>query len=239
MSRQTDADALIAALAEEARRSAGQKPGPQPEELLDYLEGRLSAEDEERVSRQLAADPEAARALLDLADFEAAGAAAGTQPPELAVRAGWRDLKDKLPGAAPRPRRLPPVLSAIAASLLLATLGLGSLAWWQQSELSRPIANVASLELSPIRAGAEKVARAGEPLRLVLAPEERCPSYTAEVEGPGPRDRRTINLRPDKGGNLNLTWRHLKPGSYRLRLSGCEPRRELEDYRFRASTDGG
>lgn len=239
MSRQTDADALIAALAEEARRSAGQKPGPEPEELLDYLEGRLSAEDEERVSRQLAADPEAARALLDLAGFEAAGAVAGTQPPELAARAGWRDLKDKLPGTTARqPRRLPPVLSAIAASLLVTTLGLGSWVLRQQSELNRPIANVASLELLVSRAGVEKVAKAGEPLRLVIRPAERCPPYAAEVAAPRSSD--TIDLPPpDERGNLTLLLLRPEPGTYRLRLYGCEPRRQLEEHRFRVMADEG
>src|SRR5262245_46765745 len=122
----TDAEALRAVLAEQARRGAGGERRPQPEELLDHLAGRLPPEDEERLARQLVADPEAARALLDLADFEAAGAAAGSRPPELAARAGWRDLERRLPGAAGRPRRPPPLLSAVAASLLLATLGLGS-----------------------------------------------------------------------------------------------------------------
>src|SRR5437660_12743030 len=96
----TDRDALIAALAEQAR--SGAPPGdPDPEELLDFLAGTLPPEDERRVDRQLSASPEAARALLDLADFEAAGAAAGTQPPELAVRAAWRDLRERLPVALP------------------------------------------------------------------------------------------------------------------------------------------
>ncbi|HYN20705.1 MAG TPA: hypothetical protein VE078_07085, partial [Thermoanaerobaculia bacterium] len=94
MSRaQTDAAALIAALAEEARQGAGEAREPEPEELLDYLAGRLSAEEEESMARQLVASPAAARALLDLADLEAAEAAAGSQPAELAAHAGWRDLQ--------------------------------------------------------------------------------------------------------------------------------------------------
>src|SRR3954447_23843892 len=119
----TDREALIAALAEQAR-SGPPSVETEPEELLDYLAGRLSPEDEERLGRQLAASPEAARALLDLQDLEAAGAAAGTQPAELAGRAGWRDLQGRLPAAVPWFRRLPPLLSSIAAALLVTTVSL-------------------------------------------------------------------------------------------------------------------
>src|SRR4051794_23131156 len=102
----TDREALIAALAEEARSGAAGEP--EPEELLEFLAGRLPPEDERRVERQLAASPEAARALLDLQDLEAAGAAAGTQPTELAVRAGWRDLQGRLPAASSWRHPFPP-----------------------------------------------------------------------------------------------------------------------------------
>jgi hypothetical protein len=233
----TDAEALIAALAEEARRSAGQHPQPEPEELLDYLEGRLSAADEERLGRQLAADPEAARALLDLADLTAAGTAAGTQPPELAVRAAWRDIRDKLPEAARRPRRLPPVLSAIAASLLLTTLGLGSWVWRLQDELRRPVV-VRNLVLYASRTEAEPAVELapGEMAHLVIAPGagEPCPSYTAEVVGPRERDRRAVELQPDPLGNLVLGLR--EPGAYTLRLHGCG---KTEEYPFRITAHDG
>lgn len=236
----TDAEALIAILAEEARNGAGVEAEPEPEELLDYLAGRLSREEEERLDRQLVASPAAARALLDLDDLEAAGAAAGTQPPEVAIRASWRDLEGRLE-AARRPHRTPPLLSVLAASLLIATIGLGFRVWHLQGELRRPVANVKTLELSVSRAGTEKVEKlaAHESLRLVVAPEDRCPSYTAEVTGPEPDDRQNIDLLPDGSGNLTFFWRRPEPGAYRLHLYGCEPRRELEDHRFRIDTDGG
>src|SRR5436305_8006087 len=181
-----DPEALIAALAEQARSAAGEGPDPEPEELLDYLAGRLAPKEAERVGRQLAASPETARALLDLAELEAAGAAAGEGPADLAVRAGWRDFESRLPTAAPLPRRPPVWLSTLAASLLVTTLGLGSWAWRLQGELHRPIANVRSLELTDSRSASEPVISlpSGAPLRLVLAPVERCPGYTAEIAGP-------------------------------------------------------
>ena len=237
----TDREALIAALAEQAHSGAAGEP--EPEELLDYLAGRLSPEDEERLGRQLAASPEAARALLDLEDLEAAGAAAGTRPAELAARAGWRDLRERLPAPVPWSRRLPPMLSSIAAAVLLvATVSLSVRVAQLQGERRQPVANVKSLDLpSGSRAAGEPVVHLppGEPVRLVLAPAERCPNYAAEVTGPGAGDHRTVGpLKPDARGILTLLWPG-EPGSYSLRLFGCEPRRELEGRRFRIVAYGG
>ncbi|HYU32502.1 MAG TPA: hypothetical protein VEW48_10085 [Thermoanaerobaculia bacterium] len=237
-----DFDALLAALAEKARSSAGSEASPEPEELLDYLAGSLAPEDEQRVARQLAADPEASRALLDLADLEAAGAAAAVakgRPADLAARAGWRDFQAKLPDATPRPHRpRPPAwLSGIAAALLVATVSLGSWVWQLKQEGGRPIANVQSLDLiSGSRAGDEPVRElaSGTPLRLVLDPAERCPGYTVELEGPRPGDRQTIGgVERDGGGQLTVLLPAPGPGPYRLLLTGCAPRHALEEHRFR------
>ena len=237
----TDAEALIAALAEQARKDAGEGPKPEAEELLDYLAGRLPPEDEQRIGRLAAADPDTAGALLDLAELEAAGNTAGERPADLGARAGWRDLEKRLPSAAPRSRHPPAWLSTIAASLLVSTLGLGSRVLQLQGELRRPVANLPSLDLiSESRAGDEPVVElpSGAPLRLVLAPAERCAGYSAELEGPRPGDRQTIpGLERDEQGRLDLLLR-LEPGSYGLRLYGCEPRRELEGHRFRIMRDG-
>lgn len=238
----TDREALIAALSEEAR-SAGGEP-PEPEELLAYLEGRLSPEEEQRLDRHLVASPDAARALLDLADFEAAEAAAGSQTPDVAVHAGWRDFERNLPDAKPRSRRGSWLLPGIAAAWLVTTVGLGSWVWKLQGELHRPIANAPTLELltSTSRAGEEETIKipAGAPLLLVRDPDENCPVYEAEVEGPGPGDRETIpGLKEDETGYLTPMLQRPEPGSYRLRLYGCEPRRELEEHRFRIAHEDG
>lgn len=235
----SDHEALIAALAEEARNGAPAGPEPEPEELLDYLQGRLAPEDEQRIARRLAADPAAAQAFLDLAELEEAGAAASRdRSDELAVRAGWRDLQRRLPDAAPRSHRRPPAwLLTIAASLLVATVGLSSWVWRLQGELGQPVANLQSLELaSGSRAGNDPVVElpTGAPLRLVLAPAERCPGYSAGLEGPRPGARQTIEgLQRSEGGQVTVLLRRVEPGSYRLFLTGCEPLRELEEHRFR------
>jgi hypothetical protein len=234
----TDREALIAALAEQARGEAAGEP--EPGELLDYLAGLLPPEAEQRVGRQLAASPEASRALLDLADLETAGAAAGTQPAELAARAGWRDLQSKLP--APRPWfRRSPILSSVAAALLVTTVGLSVRLAQSQGELSRPVANLARLELaSGSRAAEEPVAALppGAPVLLLLAPAARCPAYTAELEGPIKGDRHTLRLKPDKLGRLTALLPG-RPGEYRLSLTGCEPPRPLEEHRFRITAEDG
>jgi hypothetical protein len=235
----TDREALIAALAEEARSGLGAEGRqPEPEQLLDFLAGGLDPEEEERLSRLLAASPEASRALLDLADFEAAGAAAGQGPSDLAARAGWRDLQERLPDARPWFRRLPPLLSTIAAALLVSTVGLGFWGLRLQEKLNHPVANLPSLNLVESRAGGEPSAPSG-PVRLALRPAERCPVYTAELEGPAAGDRETIpNLERDDGGVVSLLLR-LDPGSYGLRLFGCEPRRELAEHRFQITRSHG
>jgi hypothetical protein len=229
----TDREALIAALAEQARGTAGGEP--EPEELLDYLAGRLAPADEQRVS------PEATRALLDLADFEAAGQAAGTQPSELAVRAGWRDLRGRLPERAPWTRRLPALLSSVAAALLVISLGLVFWVVKLQGELSRPVANVLSLTLqSDSRAVEEEkvVVAPGQPLRLVLRPAEDCPKYRAELAGPDRDLWNLLGLTKDANGNLTPLLPRPQPGVYRLRLFGCGAGHELEERRFRVVHGG-
>jgi hypothetical protein len=139
-------------------------------------------------------------------------------------------------------RNLEPLLSVAAAALLVTTLGLGSRVLWLQGELSRPVANVRSLELASTRAETERVVELppGAPLLLILEPAERCPVYTAELEGPRPGARRTIaSLERDEGGQLTLQLQRAEPGHYRLRLSGCEPRHELAEHRFQISRSHG
>jgi len=242
----TDREALIAALAadaEERSAAAGESPEPEPEELLDYLAGRLDPEAEQRLDRKLAASPAATRALLDLADLEAAAETVKDGPADLAVRAAWRDFESRLPDAAARPRRPPRPpgwLVTIAASLLVATVGLGSWVVRLQSQLHRPVANLPSLDLvSGSRAGTEPSVRlpAGAPfLRLVLAPSERCDRYTAEIAELGGRAQTVEPLERDEMGRLSLLL-PAEPGQYRLHLLGCEPRRELEEHRFRVTNE--
>jgi hypothetical protein len=236
----TDREALIAALAAEVPSTGTHEPEPEPEKLLDFLAGRLDPEEEERLSRYLLANPEAGRALLDLANLEAAGAEAGKRPAELAAVAGWRDFERRLPAAAPsRFRRFQTLLPSIAAGLLVATLGLSVWIWQIQGERNRPVANLPSLQLSETRAGTEPTLALapGAPLRLVIRPTAPCPGYEALLEGPKPGNRQTIQgLAPDDKGLLTPML-YPEPGSYSLRLYGCDPRQEAGNYRFTVKHD--
>ena len=266
----TDAEALAAALAERAEEEAGLAGGEEPgeDELLDYLEGRLAPEAEAALQRRLVASPEAARKLLDLEDLLAAGTAArgeagdraGTaaegsaeEPADFAMRAGWRDLRRRLPRRGGARSQLPPLLTAVAATLLVAVVGLGTWVWELESERSGGfvVGEVASLELGAASRSAEGEAvelEPGTPLRLVFRPEEPCPAYRVEVSGPlsgeaagagagetageEPRTLAVPGLEPDELGLVDLLFLPPEPGRYTVRLLGCEPERELSTHGF-------
>lgn len=255
----TDVEALTDVLAERARKSAGKEP--EAEELLDYLEGRLSPEAEREMQRRLVASPEATRKLLDLADLTEAGAAAearlgderGAAPADLAVHAGWRDLRTRLPdhqGAPSRAGRPHRWLVALAATLFVAVVGLGSRVWQLEQgggpDAGLQMAHVETLVLSDeaLRSGEPAIQELdpGEPLLLLIPYPERCPSYSAELAGPAPGDPITVRAQRGEGGDVKVVVLRAEPGSYTLRLFGCE--RELSTYGFeivpaRQATSGG
>jgi hypothetical protein len=240
-----DVEALTAALAERARRDAG--PEPEVGELLEYLEGRLPPEAEVGLQRRLVASPDAARKLLDLADLARARAEAGperaaAEPADLAVHAAWRSFEDRLPGGRARPVRANRGLLALAATLFVAVVGLGSWVWQLQggsrTEGGLLVANLETLELfEGVRSDRVPTVELDpeEPLVLVLAPAERCPSYRAELTrstGSGPAERRTVaGLERDDRGLLTVLFRG-EPGRHALRLLGCEPEHEISTYGF-------
>lgn len=248
----TDVEALTEVLAERAREGAG--PEPEAGELLDYLEGRLPPEAEEAMQRRLVASPEATRKLLDLADLAEAGAAAeiragseaGDEPADLAVHAAWRDFRKRLPAGsaagASRARRPTRWLAALAAALFVAVLGLGFQVW-RLVEGGRPpegavLANLETLELfETVRSDGLPTAalEPDEPLHLVLAPAERCPSYRAELVGP--TEVTVQGLERDERGTVSFLV-PVQPGRYTLRLLGCQPERELSTYGFEIQLAG-
>jgi hypothetical protein len=107
-----------------------------------------------------------------------------------------------------------------------------------REELPRPVANMASIDLiADSRAAGEETVYLddGEWLTAVFHPAERCAAYDAVLEGPGPGDRRPVpGLKRDPSGRVTLAWPP-EPGPYTLRLFGCDPRRELEEHRFRVA----
>lgn len=251
----TDREALLATLAQRAREHAGfedaagkdGEPGepaplPEPEELLDFLDGRLSSQEAECLERRLLADPEAARALLDLADFEQAvgqlDEPPGQQSPrDLLTHAGWRDFEGRRRAAEGRskPWRLW-LPTAVAAVLAMGVGLLGLRVVMLEREIGQPVTNLRSLELAAgNRAGGEPVAEvaAGEPLLLVFLPEARCEEYQGVLEGPTAAAHQPLHaLRRDPLGRLTVQLRP-SPGAYTLELSACGPGGSPQSYRFR------
>jgi hypothetical protein len=248
----TDAEAMAEVLAERAREHAGPQRGdPEPEELLDYLEGRLSPEAEAAMGRRLLASPSATRDLLDLSELAAAGGGeegAAEEPSDLAdfgARAGWRDLRRRLgdetqAASGRRASRAVPALAALAAGLFVAVVGL-SLQLWRGGP-DDALANVRTLELEQgLRSDRVPAVAAapGEYFRGVLFPPEPCPVYRAEIAGPGGAEvTRLDDLRRDELDQLSFLFRGA-PGRYTLRLFGCEPERELSSYGFEIARSGG
>lgn len=267
MARRTDDwtdedEALAAELSAHLRQRTGTEAEmPDAAELLAYLDGSLPPAEEARVAQRLVDDPEAARALLDLTELDAAARQPAPAAPDLEARSAWRALRGRLgdaggeapPGEArgtgprhaeSRPAgwwRRPAPWAATAAALLLVSAGLG--AWVAELRGARrePVANLASLELSAmVRSGGEPSVElaAGQPLMLVVEPSERCAGYEAALRGPGGRTRTVSGLRRDEGGRLTLLL-PAEPGAYELGLYGCEPPRLLGKHRFRVVGAGG
>lgn len=255
-----DARALIETLAARAKAEADAGGLPDavgagagqadPEELLAYLRGELAPADEERLARRLVADPAAARALLDLAELEAAAGAADEghlADPE--TRAGWRDLQQRLPQPPPAPQPpihrswLPAWLLPAAAALLLLTSGGLALRVAQLERALREPAAVTVLELVASRSDAPRVEVApGGWLALTLDPGlaagESCGDLSAELTGPDAAPR-AVAVAVDADGLVNVLLPRPEPGIHRLRLGGCEPRRTLAEHRFRVVAPGG
>lgn len=247
-------DEILAELsADHARREAeaeGTAAAPEPEELLDLLHDRLPPAEARRLERRLLADPEAVRSLLDLADFAEAEAAADARaagegtPRDVATHAGWRDFERRLSTERGAPRRSPSPprwLVAVAAGLFVATLGLGGWVWKLSTPEPTGIASLPTLQLVAVRSGEEPTVPLppGAPLRLALAPSERCPSYRATVRRADGWER-SVDLAPAASGALSLLLEQAPPGSYTVQLTGCDPPREIETHRFRVvSGEGG
>lgn len=255
--RARDLDLLTELLADHARAEAADGEAAagdlEPEEMLAFLEGRLEPAAAARLERRLVADPEAARSLLDLADFAAAEASAGDTPREIATHAGWRDFQERLGKPAAPARRTPPFLIALAAGLFVAVVALAGWVWTLSGAgpagLAGPagpavLGNLASLELGAgLRSDdlATAAVAPGAPVRLVVAPLERCPEYTAEIrrEGSGGAawSHTESGLVRDRLGLVTLLL-SAGPGNYELTLTGCEPPRALESHRFRIVPPG-
>jgi hypothetical protein len=219
---------------------------PSADQWIAYQRGELSEEEEARLQEHLVR----CRDCFDLAE----GAAAFAQE-ESAEEAGqdaesdelWRRLQSQIEpppskvreiSSGPRRRswgfRLPTVL---AASFFAAFVGMA--AWNVQlqstvSKLSAPRPDIAILDLAPVERAAgsseETLPATPGPAVLVLHPQEELPAYRLALHDlSAGRDLGTYELQPDRDLALTLQLPEgLRPGRYRLELSGASGKRVLE-----------
>jgi hypothetical protein len=227
---------------------------PDPERLAAYHAGELSPEEEGRIQDHLALCRECAALLLDLDGLADPGFGAGADL--TAKGAVWQSLREEIAPQARvvplrRPAPSPPRwLQALAASLLIATLGLSL---WVASlrrtvaELSSPEPNAPVLDLyssgtrgegSPapvltVPAGARLFT-----LLLNSAGQRRYEGYRVEIQrAGGGKVWENREIEPFSFGSFSLTIprRALGPGDYRVRLFGRsgETEEPIDDYAFR------
>jgi hypothetical protein len=241
----------------ELAAARGPATHPDPDELAAYHAAELPPERERRIQDHLAACRECAGLLLDLD---------GLADPETAAGSGlagkeavWQRLRQEIQpapgkdvfGAAPvTPIRRagvssPRWLHALAASLLIATVGLSL---WVAAlrrtvdELSRPQPNAPLLDLY---SGVARGEGSGRPaltvpadarlFTLILNPAgRRSTRYRVVIERAAGGEVWSGELEPNPFGSLSLTLsrRALGPGDYRIRLL-AEGGELIEEYALR------
>ncbi len=211
----------------------GPREHPTPDELTAYTQGRLDAPDAERVQDHLARCRRCFEEVTELDGFVRAGHDGPGEVRDLREAAAWRALRPRLA----TPRRAWPL--ALAASLLVATLGLGVWAVHQHGEtvrlrqelarLSQPQPAATLVDLFP---DAEVRGAGGGPAVVDLAAVDHvtlilhlpeppgATAYEAEIVGSGDRALWRGPVPMDEYGTLTLgiPRSFLEPGSHRIDL---------------------
>lgn len=231
----------IRALAAEDRR--GLEPHPSPDELLEYQAGELAGEERERLQDHLALCSRCTRAVMDLASFpDVEPLREEDRLADSDLAAEWRRFQES-GGAATSPQR-PPAGSlassrfayALAASLLLAVIGLSIWIGRLREEAAEPRVNVLVADLVPREEAVERSTDGEETIRvpgwadrlLLILNLAEAPSYSeyrvkiATPEGREVWSRR--GLRPSADGNFTLEVPRglLTRERYAIRLSGLQ-----------------
>lgn len=229
------------------------KPGPHADadELVAYHEGTLSPEAMRRVQDHLVSCRECAALLADLEGLGDPGFGAGEEIPEDAGEIVWEKVRREIKEPAKvvpfqRRQRTAAPLQALAASLLIATLGLS--AWVAHLRdrvegLSSPQLNAPILDLYPAGStrgegpGLQAVPPDARLFTVVLNPAGRPEVQDYEVEivnAEGDEVWRAGGLEPNPYGSFSLTLSRdlLEPGDFRVRLVGGG-RKLIEEYALR------
>ncbi len=237
----TDAQVLAATLAEDAGKRSGDHP--QLDQLSDYLAGELAPEAEARIQDHLVACRTCTTQLLDLESLSEPGPRTAGGVADLALAAAWREQKTRiaeLEGARRRQRTMRWV-SAVAASLFVATVGLSV----HVSQLRRTIAGLEAPEINPPVVHLDASAsRSGTEAKIVeLGPDDRSlilsitplaaewPAYQVEVlSASGSEVWAGSDLTLSGYGTIELRIsRALLPaGAYKVRLHGVDGDRREE-----------
>lgn len=227
----------------------GPEEHPTPDELTAYHQGRLDGPDAERIEEHLVRCRRCFEEVTELDGFVQAGHDGPGEVRDLQEAAAWRALRPRLPGPS---RRLGPVL-ALAASLLVAAVGLGFWGFHQHGEtvrlrqelarLSQPQPAAILVDLFP---DAQVRGAGGEPATVDLAAVDHLTlilhlpeppgagAYEAEIVGAEERALWSGPVRMDEYGTLTLgiPRSFLEPGSYRIDLyaAGAGGRQPLDSF---------
>jgi hypothetical protein len=211
---------------------------PAPEDLLDYHAGDLPPEERERIQDHLALCRDCVRVVLDLDSFpDVEPVRKEDRLTDREVAAEWRRFATRT--RAPRlPRWAPsPLPLALAATLLIAVVGLSLWVARLRNEVSRlsaPRADVYIADLVPQGETVERAEGREEAVRvpawadhvlliLNLADPSSYPEYRVEIEkadGAEVWSRDGVRRSADGTFALEVPRRLLPAGSYRIRLSG-------------------
>jgi hypothetical protein len=224
-----------------ARRDELGEP-PRPDELLAYRDGALPPAERALVEEKIAAFPEAAAALLDLASFPNVRPTAGVREvTDEEIAADWQSLQARMETKA-RPVRASSrsfgswrQAAALIAAVLLAALGGVLVGRGPLAPPARPAAGADLLVLepegSPVTRGEVATIDPLRPHLLVLSAGGVQPlaSYSLTIHDAGGRlIWRDTEVIPTAQGlvTVQLPERFLAPGHYRIGLSppdGDEP----------------
>lgn len=235
---------------------------PEADTLAAYHARELPEEDERRVQDHLLVCRDCGELLLDLEGLGDPGFGRDVEIPAGTDEAVWERLRQEiradprqaavLPLPARRRAAPPPWMSALAAALLVAVIGLSA---WVASllrtveELSRPEVNAPVLDLVPLGIGQRDEAAAPDAevpsgarlFTLILSPARRgdFQDYEAEIASSGGAVVwRARGLRPNDYGSFSLAVPRssLGAGEHRLRLLGIGSggeREPLGEYALR------
>jgi hypothetical protein len=243
------AAAVVGSVEDEARR--GSENHPTLEELIAYHQGRLEDAEVDRFQEHLLVCRECLARLSELDRFVEAGERTPPEIGSLEEASAWRALRPRLT----RPRLAAPsrtVSLALAASFLVAAVGLGVWAFQQRLEtaqlreqvarLSRPQPAATIVELFPgsTRGSAEQpppvdLASTDHLTVLLHLPEPPdFAAYEAEIVGTEGRELWRGGVRMDSYGtfSLGIPRSFLDAGSYRIVLYGLvdDGRRRIETF---------